>query len=366
MPISTFKLIEHFAQHDNYSVSVVLPGEGELAQHVRQCGIEPVFVPFSRLRSPRRFREFMRFVISFPSAFLRTVKHFKKNKIDLVHFSDIIDMPFYPCALLARIRSITHLRHCIENTPGRIVFNIVARLCLNKVVCISDAVKRYSGLPGSRTCVVYNPGPDMTLFNPDRSFELPFSLPKNSAIILAVGKFVQAKGHEHMVAMAKHIEAECPGICHYVIIGDAIPGRSDYKTVVIDMIQAFGLEHTFTIIPQIPHELMPAVLARTTVLAHLPNWQEGLGGVVLEAMAMEVPVVAFDSGGVGECFSSGSSGFLVPYGDVRAAADAVITLQQNPELQKSFGAHARKELTTRFSYQKHFSSIEELYKLILR
>jgi len=65
-------------------------------------------------------------------------------------------------------------------------------------------------------------------------------------------------------------------------------------------------------------------------------------------------------------FCSNASGFLVPYGNAQAAADAVITLINNPELQKSFGEHARKELTTRFSYQKHFNNIEELYKLILR
>ena len=46
------------------------------------------------------------------------------------------------------------------------------------------------------------------------------------------------------------------------------------------------------------------LLARTAVFAHLPNYQEGLGGVLLEALAMEVPVVAFDCGGIGECFTN--------------------------------------------------------------
>jgi glycosyltransferase involved in cell wall biosynthesis len=108
------------------------------------------------------------------------------------------------------------------------------------------------------------------------------------------------------------------------------------------------------------------VFAQTAVFVLMPNCQEGLGGVVLEAMAMKVPVVAFDSGGIGECFSNNTSGFLVPQGDTQAAADAVILLIQNPEVRNTLGTHARDELLSRFTYEKHFSGIEAVYTSLLR
>jgi glycosyltransferase involved in cell wall biosynthesis len=202
----------------------------------------------------------------------------------------------------------------------------------------------------------------MTIFNPKRPVEHFFSLPEGRAVILAIGKFVKAKGHEHVVAMARIIEAKNPGKCHYVIIGDAIPGQETYKTFVAGLIRTANLDAAFTIIPHIPHEHIPSLFARTTVFVHLPNWQEGLGGAVLEAMAMNVPVVAFDSGGVAECFTSGLSGFLVPSGNIQATADAVIRLISDSELRNTIGAHARNELLVKFSYEKHFCGIEEIYK----
>ena len=362
MPISTFKLIQHFSAHPDFQVFVILPSKGELAKRIRQCGIEPRIVAFYRFRSPHRFLSFIRFMATVPLAFVRVVYYLRVNDMEIIHFSDLIDAPFYLCGRLAAVKTVAHLRYCLENAAARLLFRLVTDVFIDNVVCISNAVLRYAGLKRPRAAVIYNPGPDPALFDPLKKTAAALPLPDNGAIVLTIGKFVRAKGHEHFVRMAQTIETRHPGLCRYVILGEAVPARREYFTKIQRLITSFSLNEKIILIDNLPHERVADLLARTAVFAHLPNYQEGLGGVLLEALAMEVPVVAFDCGGIGECFTNAVSGFLVTQYDVEAAADRVVQLLIDGDLRKRMGAEGRKEVLSRFSYQKHFSEIETIYR----
>jgi Glycosyltransferase len=365
MPISTFKLIEHFYTIPEYQVFALLPAAGELSGHLQHIGIKPDIIPFHRLQSMRRFIGFLKFLFLFPLAFFRITRYLVKNKIDLVHFSDIIDMPFYGCSFLARATCIAHLRHCIENPLARTVFKVSVVLFANKTICISRAVKEHSGIPDSRATVIYNPGPDLKLFDPDKIFSKIPSLPENIPIVMTIAKFLKVKGHENFIRMARCIELKSPQFYHFAILGNKYDGHEKYYTYVQNLIRKYGLKQTITILDQVQHEEVPAYLSRAAVFVHLPNWQEGLGGVILEAMAMRLPVVAFDCGGVGECFRDGVSGFLVQKGNVLKAAEKVLELLHDPEMRTSIGAQARKDLLSRFSYEKHFAEINKIYGMFI-
>jgi glycosyltransferase involved in cell wall biosynthesis len=365
MPISTFKLIEHFSRSPDFSVHVILPAQGELARRVRLCGIEPWIIPFSRLRSWRRPKEFARFLISFPVSFLRICRVLGKNRIELVHFSDIIDLPFYACGFFSRAVVVAHLRHCIESAAARVLFRAATRLFVRRTICISEAVRRFSGLGRSRSRVVYNPGPDPALFDPARRLPAAPGLPDGGKIVLTIGKFLRVKGHEHFVDLARRVESARPGLCRFVILGSKFPAHEGYFAWVRGLIEKFGLSRSIVVIDQVSHESVPAILSRASVYAHLPNWQEGFGGAIVEAMAMQVPVVAFDCGGVAECFTSGASGFLVGRLDTETAAGHVIRLLEDDGLRRQMGLSARKEAIEKFSYQKHFSEIERIYVSLL-
>jgi len=97
MPISTFKLIEHFGSLPDYEVHAVLPsGAGALTQRI--CS--------SRLRPCRDHRlseksglcasvkSVIKFLFFLPGLFLKVRSYFRNNGIALVHFSDVIDFPF--------------------------------------------------------------------------------------------------------------------------------------------------------------------------------------------------------------------------------------------------------------------------------
>jgi glycosyltransferase involved in cell wall biosynthesis len=365
MPISTFKLVQHFGKLADFNVHVILPAEGELSKRIRQCDVQLEIIPFYRLRSPKRLSQFIRFLFFFPISFLKILLYLRKNDISVIHFSDVIDLPFYPVGLLAKAKQIAHLRHCIENFPARVFFKLFASLFIDKVVCISLAVLHYAGLSGNKVKVVYNPGPNLLIFNPERTFSTPSGLPQKSALIITIGKFLHAKGHEHFIEMAHYVESKHPGLCRFVILGNKFPAHEQYFFHVQNLIKKYDLNGSLTILDQVAHEEIPAILSSCKIYVHLPNWHEGLGGAILEAMAMQLPVVAFDCGGINECFTSGVSGFLVDQFDVKGAADRVMQLMDNEELRSRFGKAARKELLAKFSYEKHFSEIERTYRSLI-
>ena len=365
MPISTFKLIEHFSRRREYKVHVILSEEGELSRRARTLGLTTRIISFNRLRSLRRIGEFIRFLFSFPSAFLQLYFFLRKSRIALIHFSDIIDMPFYACGHFAHARTVAHLRHCIENVFARLLFDALVTVFIDKVVCISQAALRFSGLGDARASVIYNPGPDVSLFHPNKSFPSIPGLPEGEHFVLTIGKFLRVKGHEHFIRMARRMESIRPGLCRFVILGNKLSAHERYYARILGLIDNLGLSKRVLILDPVPHETIPGILVRSCVYVHLPNWQEGLGGAVLEAMAMQVPVVAFDSGGVGECFTNNVSGFLIRRFDIGAAADRVIQLLCDEKLHRQMGSAARRELLSKFSYQKHFSEIERIYRALI-
>ncbi|MBD3390601.1 MAG: glycosyltransferase [Chitinivibrionales bacterium] len=361
MPISTLKLIEHFSGRHGRDVHAVLPGEGSLAARLRDLHVTVKILPFARLRSPARPALFLASLCSTVAAVPALVRYLRGNGIRLVHFSDVIDMPFYPAARLAGCRAVAHLRVSLERAPVRVLYRAWTALFVDRVVCISEAVRGYYGRQSARASTVYNPGPDPAVFDPKRRYERHPALDSGRICVLSIAKFVEVKGHDNFVRLAAGVQRDLPGRAQFVILGNRAPHHESYYDRVMAMIREHDLERAVSVLQPVPHWEVPGLLAHTGVFVHVPRWQEGLGGVVLEAMAMEVPVVAFASGGVAECFTSGMSGYLVPHGDIDSAARRVVELISNEERRRAMGRSARGELARKFSYAGHFAAIERIY-----
>jgi glycosyltransferase involved in cell wall biosynthesis len=76
---------------------------------------------------------------------------------------------------------------------------------------------------------------------------------------------------------------------------------------------------------------------------------------------MGIAVVAYDSGGVGECFTDGESGFLVKRGGIDEAVDKVIEILGDQKLRDKIAAAAQRELDAKFSMEKYIGGIEKVY-----
>lgn len=96
----------------------------------------------------------------------------------------------------------------------------------------------------------------------------------------------------------------------------------------------------------------------------LPSMNEGLGGIVLDAMQFGLPVIATRVGGLPEVVEDGRNGLLVAPTDVPALKAAIVALADDPGLRARMGAEGRK-MAERFAPASMAAQYGDLYREIL-
>jgi len=365
MPISTYKLAVGLAGRGR-DVCVVLPEEGELADRLRSAGIDVGIVPFERVK--RDFWKRPWRMLSWMPAGWRLYRYIRGNGAGIAHFSDVIDAPFYPFARIAGAKVVAHVRVCIDAPAVRYLYRVWAHLFCSRIVAVSRFVKRCYGF-GRKASVVYNPGPDRAVFNGANiiNTDIVNTDTDDCPAVIAVSSFRRDKGLHNFVEIAAKIAELMRGVgrwVRFVIVGGKVLGHESYYDEVIESARRLGLDRLLTVTGNVKHEEVAARLSGASVFIHAPDWEEALGGAVLEAMAMGAAVVAYDSGGVGECFRNGVSGYLVDKGDKTGAAARAAALLNDPALREDMAAKAKTELDEKFTQESYINGVLAVYDRI--
>lgn len=109
---------------------------------------------------------------------------------------------------------------------------------------------------------------------------------------------------------------------------------------------------------------VPELLSESSVSV-LPSLSEGLPNVLLESMAMGVPVIATRVGGNPEIIEDGRTGLLVPPRDPEALGRAICLLLENRQMAAAFGQAGSRRVTEEFSLNRMVSETERLYQRLL-
>jgi len=96
----------------------------------------------------------------------------------------------------------------------------------------------------------------------------------------------------------------------------------------------------------------------------LPSLNEGMGRVLVEAMAAGKPIVASKVGGIPDLVIDQETGLLVPPGDEQALAEAILRLANNPSEAKNMGAAGRL-YCHRFSLEAMIEKLDHLYAKLI-
>lgn len=96
----------------------------------------------------------------------------------------------------------------------------------------------------------------------------------------------------------------------------------------------------------------------------LPSRTEGCPIVILEAMAMGLPVVATNIGGNPELVTDNETGLLVPCGDSNRMANAIIELVKNRERARTMGQNGRRRAFSQFNPSSFASKMQMLYQAL--
>jgi glycosyltransferase involved in cell wall biosynthesis len=97
----------------------------------------------------------------------------------------------------------------------------------------------------------------------------------------------------------------------------------------------------------------------------MPSRFEGLPMTLLEAMAMNLPVVASKLDGIAEVIEEGREGYLVDSADAAGFVERCAVLLENPAKSSELAANARTKIEARFSVERMTSAVESIYDRFL-
>ncbi len=97
----------------------------------------------------------------------------------------------------------------------------------------------------------------------------------------------------------------------------------------------------------------------------LPSLEESFSLVVQEAMSCQVPVVAFETGGIPDLIDD-DTGYLAEYKNASDLADGIIKVLENPGYAAEIARNARQKIIRKFSFDKIGEKLIEVYSKILR
>lgn len=196
------------------------------------------------------------------------------------------------------------------------------------------------------------PGVDADSFHPSSSLPL-------SGAIICVGRLQDPRKNVRLLLQAYAILSEVlsPPPLYLVGRGGITPADRQYLHDV-------GIADRVTVFRDVPMEQL-SDLYRTSSLFVLPSNEEGLGIVILEAMACGLPVISTDCGGPATAIIPGETGLLTPVGDADALADAMCALLQNPAQRAKMGAAGRRRIEEHFSIEHAGRVYLEVYQRLL-
>ena len=180
-------------------------------------------------------------------------------------------------------------------------------------------------------------------------------LSQNGAVVGFIGWLLPIKGPMNLLKAMEVVWHDLPDV-QLVFIGKGDLDL-DLRTEAINgsgkgLVKFLGWREDI-------HEIMPIF-----DIFVLPSMNEGMGRVLVEAMAARKPIVASNVGGIPDLVKHEHNGLLVPPGDEKALADAIKKLLNNPEKSKRMGQRGQ-QICGQFSLEAMVSKLDHLYQELL-
>lgn len=313
--------------------------QSEIAEHGRlltAAGVPVRAVGGGRLRRVLRLRDLM-----------------AADRVNIVHSWLFIGNAYAWIGNGRRRPLVTSARNCkrqgaVLDALNRRAFSASDAIVVNSRL-VEEYIRREYDAPAARVRVVHN-GIDLERFNATAR-----RAPGAEPVIVGIGRVVRQKNPELFVRAAGQLMRTVPN-ARFRWVGDG-----ELRERVVRELAMAGLSERICFEGE-RHDI-EEILGSADLLWLTSDW-EGLPNVVLEAMAMGVPVVATDVGGTCELFPTGGEGVLVAPGDADAIAAASRRLLQNEALYASASESALKA-AKEFAVPVMVEKMERVYEEVM-
>ncbi|MBI2644498.1 MAG: glycosyltransferase family 4 protein [Candidatus Wildermuthbacteria bacterium] len=349
---------------EGYEVSVVCR-DGRFVSDMRAQGLNIKTVNFTRRVS----------IVQDLIALFQLVLYFRKEKFDIVHTHN--PKPAFFGQLAARLTGVpivmntlhgfsfnqysTSLRRVASLFLERITARFSSRILSVSKINMQIAIEKHI-CTLDRIHYVGN-GIELPRFRPER-FSPEFIAAKKKELRIGEGKkvvgviarLVKEKGYLDLFQAWQEVAEKFPEAL-LLIIGPVEPEKGD--AVDPEIVKSYGIAKSTIFLGERldVDELYPLMDVFV-----LPSHREGLPYSLLEASAMEKPIVATDVGGCREIIEHHTTGILIPAKSPDQLAQAIMYLFEHPKEAALMGKNARAKVERGFDEQFVFQRLREEYQ----
>jgi len=203
----------------------------------------------------------------------------------------------------------------------------------------------------------------MESFDPDTTprgaIRDQFNIPRDRIIIGLLGRLDPFKGQVEMIQAMPAILEKFPGAL-LALVGNETPELEGiYQKKLVAEAQRLGMQDhvLFTGVAK-----NPALFMADMDVYVIPSYHETFGMSAIEAMAMRLPVVASDTGGLPEVLDHGGCGLLAKAKDPASFANAVIRYLTDERLRNTMGRLGREKALALYDRRKSMERLENIYR----
>lgn len=316
-----------------------------------------------RLHPPSEIFENAKTAFQTPSAIRKIINIIKRRDIDIVH---VRMTQALRGAVAAKLSNTPFLYHFNDTSMTKLIAypsSTFARLFADKISVAAEAVHDYYFPDSITSSTLYAPV-NPSQFDPDNVTEKPelgSNIDIDCPVILSVGNLNPVKGYSYFLRSLPDVIAKHGPVT--VLVAGAHPSsQDDYTNQIYDIRGELGLEETVHFLGQ--RDDIPELLSKSDLFV-LPSISEACPIVVLEAMAMRVPIVATNVGGVSEQLPSSKYGIVVESEDPNALANGISEVLTDPESADERATRAGRRVEDKFSVNSIARDHRDVYEQIL-
>jgi glycosyltransferase involved in cell wall biosynthesis len=284
------------------------------------------------------------------------------ENIDIVHASMTINYQAGFAAAVSDTPLIWYFNDTGTPWPVNKATATLAKYLSDEVAVAAEAVHEHFFTDSIETRTIYPPI-DTEAFDPEEteppspSLRSELGIDADVPLVGTIGNINPVKGHKHLLRAVDLFRREYGAIA-VVIVGKKLESREKYYQSVMNLRERLELsEETFFLgyrsdVPEIMAELDMFVL---------PSVSEASPITILEAMAMELPVVATNVGGVPEQVSDGETGWLVQPKDPQLLASSINEILSNEKEANKRAKAARRRVKRKYSMEQCVKNHVNMY-----
>lgn len=317
---------------DDYHCIFFIPEFGQVSEELKRRKIDYEVVRFGDYSFlKKKIKDILKLICYFPFVFLKVYHYVRKNRIDLI-YSNAVRTSIWTSLIgnICSIPIIWHIHHFFEDNKAKFIINKFGKCkSVKKIIFVSDFVRNQFPALSTKSILVYN-GIDVNKLKQkadasDFDLSKKANIPEDNKIISIITHVLSTKGQDVLLKSIPHILKENQKV-HFLVTGSIL--EESYYCFLKKLVVDLGIENHVSFLGYCSD--IPGLLnyVHTNVVTSV----EGCPMIVLECLALDIPVVVPDIGGSKEIAKKGNAGLIYEYGNEKDLAQKILMFLKDDNL----------------------------------